>query len=97
LVSGNRLESGGDVEGAVDQFDEVSFFAQDETFCLRCGEVFAAFRIRFQACAACLVGSQAVESSQAPRDVIRSFMWQKIADEMPAASGNDAAPILGTF
>ncbi len=88
---------GRNVERPFYQFDEVPFFAKNEALCLRRGEVFAPLGIGLQACAVRLVGSQAVKRNQPPRDVICSFVRQKVADEMPAAARNDAAPILGVL
>src|SRR6266851_156879 len=97
ILASRCWQCGGNAEGSIDHFDEVSFFAKNDPFCLRHREVLTPFRIRFQARSIRLIRSQAVEGDQTPCNIIRSFVRQKIPDKMSAASRNDAAPILGVL
>jgi len=84
-------------ERSIYNFDEISLFAKNEPFCLRCREVFAPFRIRLQPRSIGLIRSQAVERDQPPCHIIRSFIRQKIAYKMSSASRNNPAPIFGVL
>jgi hypothetical protein len=89
------LEVQKNTECSIHHFDEVSFFAKNEPFCLRHHEVLAPFRIRLKPCSICLVRSQAVECDQPPCNIIRSFVGKEIPDQMSTAPRNDVTPILG--
>ncbi|MCY1374074.1 hypothetical protein D9M69_613900 [compost metagenome] len=83
------------MEGAGHVFEPGPFLAQDEALCLRQLEVGAAFGVVAQHRAVALVGGEAVETDQAPGDVIAAFVRQEVAEQVAAAAGNDAAPGLG--
>src|SRR5208282_2294599 len=94
LASRCCRQSCGNLKRPLDHLDEVSFFAKDEPFCLRHLEVTAPFRIRLDARPVRLIRTQAVERNQRPGHVVRSLVRKKIPHQVPAASRNDAAPIL---
>ncbi len=90
-------ERRGKAESSIHNLYEVSLFAQDETFALRHFKIFASFLIGFQTRLIALIRSEAIEGDQPPADVVRAFVWKKVSDQVPAATGNDAAPVLGVF
>src|SRR5260370_13645082 len=94
MLASRCWQCGGNAEGSIDHFEEVSFFSKNAPFCFRHCEVLTPFRIRFQARSIRLIRSQAVESDQPPSNIIHSFARQKIPDERSATSRNDAATIL---
>ena len=54
-----------------------------------------ALGVAAQGGAVALVGGEAVKADQAPGDVVAAFVRQKVAEQLAAAAGNDAAPGLG--
>src|SRR5580658_8678619 len=87
-------ESRRNPKSSVDDFHEVSLFAENQTFGLRAVEVFASLRIVLEASAVVFVGCKAIERDQTPRNVVGSFVRKEVTNEMPSAPWNDAAPIL---
>src|SRR5580692_3735320 len=81
----------------VDDFHEISLFAENQALSLRAIEVLASFRIVLEASAVLFVGCKAVERDQTPRDVVGSFVWKEVTNEMPSAPGNNTTPILRIF
>src|SRR5262245_5861749 len=61
---------------------------------LRHVKVRATFGILFHADAVFFIRFQAVKTDDAPRHIIRSFVWQKIAEKMSAAARDNVSPIL---
>src|SRR5258708_6574991 len=90
-------ECGGNPEGSIDDFDEISFLAKNEPFCLSHSEVLSGFGVFLQTCPVGLIRRQTVESDQPRSNIIRSFVGKKIADKVSTAAGNNAAPILGVL
>jgi hypothetical protein len=88
-------ERRGETERAVYYFNKVSLLTQDEALVLGNAEILARLLIGLQTCAVSLIGGETVKCNQAPSHIVGAFMWKKIADEVAAAAGNDAAPILG--
>jgi DNA-binding transcriptional ArsR family regulator len=84
-------------EGAIHDLDKVSLLAKDQPLPLRQVEVLKRFRIGLQALLVGLVGGEAVECNQTPGHIVRAFVREKISDQMPTASRNDATPILGVL
>src|SRR3954471_24061822 len=80
-----------------DGLDEIALLAHDEAFAARCGEVCARIRIVPQSSLVCLIRSKTIERDQAPADVVGAFMRQEIADEMTAATRDDARPPRRVF
>ncbi|CAG9220651.1 hypothetical protein BCAR13_420124 [Paraburkholderia caribensis] len=91
------LRVSGLAERPADNFREGPFFAQDEAPGLRHGEVFDRCGIGAQPRAIRFVSGEAVERNQAPRDVVRPFVRQEIAEQMAAAARNDVSPVLGVL
>src|SRR5574337_2015117 len=87
----------GNPERAVHDFHEVPFLFQDEALRLRKREVLAALRVFPQPRLVGFVGGEAVECDQAPADIVGALPRQEIADQVPAAAGNDAPPVFGVF
>src|ERR1700730_6409672 len=83
-----------EVEGSIDDFEEGSLFAEDQTLCLCHEEVCPCFGIGPQAGAVVLVGGESIEGDQSPGDVVRSFVGKEVSDEMSAAARDDAAPVF---
>ena len=84
-------------ERAIDDFDEVSFFAEDESLRLCHGEIRARLWIRFETRPVGFIGRQAVKRDQPPRDVVCAFVREKVPDQVAAATRNDAAPVPGVL
>src|SRR5262245_60272743 len=82
-------------ESAIDYLHEVSFFTENDTFTLRCGEILQRFGIGTKARAVGFVCGEVVERDQSPRDIVRAFVWQEIANQVPAAARNDPPPVFG--
>src|SRR5580698_6632562 len=87
------MECRGTFESSLCHLDEVSLLAQDESLVVRHGEIFLRFGIRLQQRFVGLISCQTIERNQTPRHIIPAFIRQKIAYDVSAASGNDAAPI----
>src|SRR3984885_8429492 len=97
LFQFESCEFTGDFKSSVDYFDEVSFFAQDEAPGLRHLEVLLGFGVGLQPAFVLLVRSQTVEGNHAPSGMTGSSIRAAVTDQMSAAFGNDAAPILGVL
>jgi len=82
------------VHCAVDGFDVVAFLAQDRAVALRGFELGMAFVIRLWACPVFLIDRGAWKRNQAPRGVVDTLVMKNLEDQIAAAAGNDAAPIL---
>jgi DNA-binding transcriptional ArsR family regulator len=87
----------GNAQSSVHRLHEVSLFAQNQTLALRHGEILARFAIGPQTRPASFVIGETIESDDAPGYIVRTFMGQKVSDEIAAAARNDAAPIPGVF
>src|SRR5215469_11514040 len=92
-----RAKRWGNAEGRVYDFGEVSLFAQDKAFGLRRCKIFAGFLVGFETRLIAFVGSETVESDEPPRNVVCAFVRKEISDQMTAAAGNDATPVLGVL
>jgi len=97
MDSPRSSECRGNAERSIDDFDEVSFFAEDKSRALCHGEILTSFGIGLQACSVGLVRGETIERDQTPGHIVRAFMRKKITDQVTAASRNDVAPILGIF
>src|SRR6185295_8669678 len=86
-----------DPERPVDHLDERPFFAKDESFRLSHREIGDRLGIGFQARSVGFIRGKAVKCDQAPRLEIRSFVREKVADEVAAAARDDASPIRGVL
>jgi hypothetical protein len=69
--------------------------SDDEALRLSEVEVLACFRIGLQARPVRFVRGEARERDQSPGDVVGAFVRQEVADQMAAASRDDAALVLG--
>src|SRR5262245_13815691 len=83
------------VERAIDDLHEVPLLTKDKAFRLGHREVVAALGVRAELRAIGLVRGEALEGDEPPRDVVRSFVRQKVSDEVAAAARDDASPVLG--
>src|SRR6185369_11816938 len=81
-------------EGSFNYLHKISLFTKNHTFALRQREVRKSLSIRTQARAIRFICGKAIERDQPPGDVVCAFMRQEVTDEMPAATRDDAPPIL---
>src|ERR1044071_690311 len=81
-------------EGSFNYLHKISLFTKNDTFALRQREVRKGLGIRTQTRAVSFICGKAIERDQSPGNVVGAFMRQEVADEMPAATRNDAPPIL---
>src|ERR1700743_2423858 len=84
----------GKPERFVHRFYEVAFLAEDAAQILRHHEVCLRLWILSQPRLIALVRIQAVECDQAPAHIVRPLVWKEIANQMAAATRDDAAPVL---
>src|SRR4051812_11172357 len=77
-----------------DRLQETSLFPENHAVVECQAEIIPRFLIRFELCTVRLVGREAVESDQAPANVIGAFVWHEITEQVAAAAGNDASPVL---
>jgi DNA-binding transcriptional ArsR family regulator len=87
----------GNAESSVYSLYEVSLFAQNQTLALRHGEILVRFAVGTQTRTICLISGEAIECDNAPGYIVRTFMGEKVSDEIPAAARNDSAPIPGVL
>src|SRR4051812_35074847 len=76
------------------RFEEGPLFSENHTVVECQAEILPGFLIRFEPCPVRLVGREAVESDQAPANVIGAFVRHEITQQAAAAAGNDASPVL---
>src|SRR6185503_11423800 len=81
-------------EGPFNYLHKISLFTENDTFALRQREVRKGLSIRTQARAVSFISGEAIERDQSPGDVVCAFMRQEVTDKMPAATRDDAPPIL---
>src|ERR1700744_3413879 len=84
-------------ERALDHFCKSTFFPKNETLRLSKTEIVQRRGIGTQPRAIRFVRREAIESDEAPRDVVRAFVRQEVADQMAAAARNDFAPRFGVL
>src|SRR3954470_7751076 len=77
-----------------DRLQETPLFSENHAVVECQAEILPRFLIRFELCAVRLVGREAVESDQAPANVIGAFVRHEITEQVTAATGNDASPVL---
>src|SRR6202522_4274785 len=90
-------ERGRKAECTIDYPRKISFFAQNKVFTLCHSKILSRFCVRLQPRTIGFIRRQAVERNQAPGYVVGAFMGKKISDKMAAATGNNAAPVLGVL
>src|SRR6185437_436997 len=92
-VSSSSSWHGGDAERSVNDFYKVTFFAKNETFGVRCGEIVARLGIGLQLLFVGFVRRKAVESDQSPGHVVRALIRQEVTNQMTTAPGDNVAPV----
>src|SRR5512138_4037779 len=93
----SRLVARRNAERSVDHLQERPLLAQDEPLRLGHREVGAALGIFPESTAILFIRRETVERDQSPPHVVRALVRQEVADEMAAAPGDDAAPVLGVL
>ena len=81
----------------IPQLNEVSFLAKNQALALCHVEILKRLPIRLQTCSVMIVRGEAVERDQPPCNVVCALMREEISDEVPTASRNNAAPVLGVL
>jgi len=84
----------GNAEGTIHDLNEVPLLAHDEALGLRHCEILKRLGILLQTRLIGLVRSETLESNQPPADIVGSLPRKEVANQMPTAAGNDAAPAL---
>ena len=77
-----------------DRFQEGPLLSDDDAVVDCETEIIPGFHVCLQFRAIGLIGCEAVETDEAPGDVIRPFVRQEVTDELAAAAGDDASPGL---
>src|SRR5579863_5438751 len=95
--SRRTIELWRDSERSIHHLHKTALFAQNEAPVLRHKEILARFRIGLQARPVSLISRQTRKRDQPPRDVVRSFMREEIANQMSTAARDDAAPVAGVL
>src|SRR5260370_4586149 len=85
------------IKGSVDHFHEGSVVGKDQALALCHVELLTRFLTRLQTCSVMIVRGEAVERDQPPCNVVCALMREEISDEVPTASRNNAAPVLGVL